>query len=216
MGPIISQPQMLTHDNHFYTSKSAFSSGFVEPKASSGTVPENLGVNPSKSDVALQGRENSDVILRKNEALIRAGKYSTPKNKSDIKLFNKKDPAYIQLKNDVIIKKEKDKEVKGTVTNIVASKINLLTHEEGRPRFVLNDQNKQITDSELLNILENAHPLAFGDVLIEYLKLQREAFTSHVHPYHGKKPQDLSGADDIDRYLSFNIDSILSKNIRIN
>ena len=216
IGPIISQPQQLYYDKHFYTSRAMMGSGFVGPQAAPSTIPENLGVHPKKEDVALQGRDNADIILRKNEVVIRAGKFVSTKKKDEIKTFNKENPAYIQLKHDVTIEETKQNSVKGTVANVVASKINLLSHEDGSPRFRLNDQNEQITEDEILNILENAHPLAFGDLLVQYLKLQREAFINHVHPYHGKKPQDLSGSEDIDKYLEFDIDSILSKNIRIN
>lgn len=215
MGPIISQPQNLYYDKHFYTSRSMMGSGFVSPKEAPSTIPENLGVHPKKDDIALQGRDNSDVILKQNEILIRAGIFETTTNKDEVKKFNKKNPAYIQIKHDVTID-DNNNEVKGTVTNIVASKINFITHEYGQPRFKLNDQNEMISEDEILQIIKKAHPLAFGDLLVEYLKLQREAFINHVHPYHGKKAQDLSGSEDIDKYLEFNIESILSKNIRIN
>jgi hypothetical protein len=216
IGPIISQPQNLYYDKHFYTSRAMMGSGFVAPKDAPSTIPENLGVHPKKEDVALQGRQNSDVILRKNEVVIRAGKFETTTKKDVVKKFNKKNPAYIQLKHDVTIEENNDNEVKGTVANVVASKINLLTHEDGQPRFRLNDQTDLITEDEILKILDKAHPLAFGDLLVEYLKLQRQAFINHVHPYHGKKPQDLAGSEDIDKYLEFDINRILSKNIRIN
>lgn len=220
IGPIISQPQNLYKDNHFYTSRAMMDSGVVKPKEAPSTFPENLGVNPNKEDVAIQGRENSDIIFKKNEVIIRAGKFETTDVKDGVKKFNKKNPAYIQIKHDAIIEDADEnnnkKAITGTVTNIVSSKINLLSHEGGQPRFTLNNQTDSITSDELLKILEKAHPLAFGDLLVEYLKLQRNAFINHAHPYHGRKPQDLAGAKDIDKYLDFDIDSILSKNIRIN
>lgn len=223
VGPIISQPQYLEKDQHLYTSRAMLDSGITDPKEAPSSIPENRGVNPYKEDVALQGRKNSDIILKPDEVVIRAGKFVTTNEKSSTKIFNKENPAYIQLKHDVVIKEGKSdgtmqesKGETGTVANVVASKINLLTHKEGQPRFTLNDQDKLISDEQILDILKDAHPLVFGDLLVEYLKLQRAAFVNHVHPYHGKKPQDLSGAEDIDNYLEFDLNRLLSKNIRIN
>lgn len=216
IGPIISQPQNLYKDNHFYTSRSMMDSGSVSPKEAPSNTPENLGVHPKKDEIAIQGRDNSDIRFKKNEVVIRAGKFETTDVNNSVKKFNKENPTYIQLKHDVVIEKDGKKETTGSVTNIVASKINLLTHGGGQPRFVLNDQEDLITGDSLLNILEKAHPLAFGDLLVEYLKLERNVLINHVHPYHGKKAQDLAGSKDISKFLEFNIDSILSKNIRIN
>lgn len=223
MGPIISQPQYEFKDNHFFTSRAMLDTGITQPLGAPSNIPENLGVHPDREDVAIQGRLNSDIIFKPNEVLIRAGKFVTTDKNEDIKKFNKDNPAYIQLKHDVIIKdgkktgsKDEIKGERGTVTNIVASKINLLTHAEGSPRFILNDQTNTISDDELLRIIKEAHQLVFGDKLIEYLKLERAAFINHVHAYHGRKPQDLSGSDDIDKYLDYDLDSMLSKNVRIN
>lgn len=215
IGPIISQPQFLGYDNHFYTSRSAFDTGLVEPKEAPSTVPENKGVYPNNDDIAIQGRGNSDIILKKNEVVIRAGKFVDNENSKEVKLFNKKNPAYIQLRNDERID-AKDESKRGTVANVVANKINLLTHADGRPNFILNDQSELITEEAMVEILENAHPLVFGDLLIQYLKLQRAAFINHVHPYHGRKPQDLAGVSDIDDYLDFDLDRLISKNVRTN
>jgi len=223
MGPIISQPQMEFKDNHFFTSRSMLDTGITQPKQAPSNLPENKGVHPNREHVAIQGRENSDIIFKPNQVLIRAGKFVTTDEKDSIKTFNKNNPAYIQLKHDTPIKEgkkdggkdEREGEL-GSITNIVSSKINLLTHKEGSPRFKLSDQDNTISDDEMIKILKNAHQLVFGDNLIEYLKLQRAAFNNHVHPYHGRKPQDLSGSEDIDNYLNYDLDSMLSKNIRIN
>jgi len=221
-GPLISQPQFLEKDLHLYTSRSMMDSGITEPKEAPSRIPENKGVEPFKEDVSLQGRKNTDITLKPNEIWIRAGKFVTTDTKDETKIFNKENPAYIQLKHDVVLKKpttgtmQNGKPELGSVTNIVASKINLLTHKDGQPRFTLNNQDSLISEEQMLEILSKAHPLVFGDLLVEYLKLQRNAFINHVHPYHGKKPQDLSGSEDIDKYLEFDLNRLLSKNIRIN
>lgn len=218
IGPIISQPQMLRGDNIPFSSKSALNSGIVNPNEAPDTVPENKGVYPSINDIAIQGRNNSDFILKEKEVLIRAGQFESKTKTGDIPKFNKINPAYIQIKHDALLKsstKTTNQEL-GTVVNVVANKINLITHKDGAPRFVLNDQDSYISPKELERILNEAHPLVFGDTLIEYLNLLKTAFLNHVHAYPGMKPQDLTGATTIPKYNEFNLDSILSKNIRIN
>jgi hypothetical protein len=58
--------------------------------------------------------------------------------------------------------------------------------------------------------------LIFGDDLIDYLKLQRAAFINHAHQYPGAKQSPLSDTNAVEKYLEFDLDSMLSKNIRIN
>lgn len=218
IGPIISQPQFLYRDSEIFSAKSALSSGIKEAQPAPFTIPENRGVYPNIEDVALQGRDNSDVVLKEKEVLIRAGQFDSSVSRGEIPKFNKVNPSYIQIKHDVNLVKATDRtsgEV-GGVINVVSNKINLLTHKNGSPRFTLNNQDSTISESEIQKIVKDAHPLVFGDDLIEFLQVLIEAFINHVHAYPGLKPQDASGANDIDRLLEYDLQSFLSKNIKIN
>lgn len=216
LGPVISQPQMLFKDTYNNGSTSGLDSGFVQKKPAPSTLPENKGVYPADEDIAFQGRDNSDIIFKPKEVLIRAGQFEINTKQGDIPKFNKKTPSYIQIKNNVVVSKANDVNEIGGVINVVSSKINLLTHKNGSPQFILNDQDNMIPPEELERIIKEAHPLVFGDLLLTYLKLQRNAFISHVHPYNGMVPEDLSGRNDINDYLTFDLDSMVSKNIKIN
>jgi hypothetical protein len=218
MGPIISQPQLLFKDSELFSSKSALDSGVKEPQPAPFTIPENRGVYPDLKDIALQGRDNTDIRLKEKEVLIRAGQFESDTPKGEIPKFNKVNPSYIQIKHDATLKRgtqNTETEIGGAI-NVVSNKINLLTHKNGSPRFALNDQNNMISDEELQRIVKDAHPLVYGDNLIEFLKVLINAFVNHVHTYPGMKPQDLSGSNDIDNLLEFNLESFLSKNIKIN
>jgi hypothetical protein len=218
MGPIISQPQLLFKDSELFSSKSALDSGVKEPQPAPFTIPENRGVYPDVKDIALQGRDNTDIRLKEKEVLIRAGQFEFDTPKGEIPKFNKVNPSYIQIKHDAVLKRgtqNTETEIGGAI-NVVSNKINLLTHKNGSPRFALNDQNNMISDEELQRIVKDAHPLVYGDNLIEFLKVLINAFVNHVHAYPGMKPQDLSGSNDIDDLLEFNLESFLSKNIKIN
>ena len=80
-------------------------------------------------------------------------------------------------------------------------------------RFV-TDSNELITKEEYDNIIQKAHQLPFGDVLIDFLKILVKAFSNHVHAYPGLPP-DLTQIE-VKKLLEYEMDKILSKNIRIN
>lgn len=227
LGPIISQPQQLNFDPYYITALAGFTFGSETPKVSIDTIPNIKGVFPNPEDISIQGRDNTDIILKPNEVVLRAGKFiktNPTKTNPFYFTFNKKTQAYIQLKNDVVIKKGTDteKEEKGTVANIIASKINLLTHKDGTPVFNLTNQDNLISDDELLKILAEAHQLVFGDLLLEYLELFENALFFHVHNGNGNLPTDLTTSGNklaLDTFKKKSEDlrkRMLSKNIRIN
>jgi hypothetical protein len=211
IGPIISQPQQLEKDSHVGNATAGLSGGFAKLKAAPSTIPENEGVYPNVGDIAIQGRKNTDITFKDSEILIRAGKFKIRDKIDGIPQFNKDNPSYIQIKQDVTYN---DKSV--SVTNVVSDKINLLTHEEGSPRFSLANQKSMISDDEMVRILDQAHPLVFGDLLIEYLELFKDAMVNHVHAYDGMKPEDMAGQMKIKKFLEFDVSKIISKNIKIN
>lgn len=101
---------------------------------------------------------------------------------------------------------------KTSVVNVVANKINLISHN-GKHTFNLTDPKGLITDDEQKEINSNAHPLVYGDKLVEFLELIRSYVNLHVHAYHGM-PSDPSQVKlDV---LRFDLDSILNKNINSN
>lgn len=226
IGPIISQLDKLNFDSGRTTALAGFSFGPVTPKMNVRSIPELKGVFPDYEDISIQGRYNTDITQKNNEIVLRAGKFEsapTSQNNPYPFKFNTKTQAYIQIKNEVTISsKDSETKEKGSVTNIVANKINLITHKEGSPRFNVTDQNGLITDDELANILEDAHQLPFGDVLIEYLKLLKEALFAHVHNGNGNPATDLAASGNKQALATFKSKaedlekSMLSKNIRIN
>jgi len=204
-GPIISQPQTLDRDDHLVSSMTNLDSSITSPKVAPSKIPESKGVYPDKEDVALQGRNNNDIIFKDNEIVIRNGKFTKEKIKG-VPKFNKKTPSYIQLKNNS----------ERGVINVVSNKIHLLTHKDGQPLFNLTDQKDLISEEELNKIISEAHSLVFGDLLIEYLNLFKDAFINHVHAYNGTKTENLKGEDTINKFLEYDVNNLLSKNIKIN
>jgi hypothetical protein len=113
------------------------------------------------------------------------------------------------------------------VTNVVANKINLITHSGGYPRFNVTNQTDLISDEELFKILSpetagGAHRLPFGDVLLEYLILLKNALFFHVHNGGGRTATDLVSSGNHQALAEFKSKAedlekkMLSNNIRIN
>lgn len=223
IGPIVSDVTKLKMDSINNTALSNFSFGLTRPNTEIDKIITADGIYDDPQNVIIDGRYNTDIIQRDNEVLIRAGKF---KHNQPL-VFNQTNPGYIQLKfNQTINENGTSKEV--SVTNIVSNKINLLTYNGGSPQFNdLTSVNKQtkmsdyITTEQLNTILEEAHPLVFGDTLVEYLKLFRLALANHVHNGNGNKGTDrtdgnglplndfLKNAERLEKEM-------LSKNIRIN
>ena len=239
-GPIISTPQHLQKDTVDKTALASLSISPVSPELDVDTLKAAVGVFPKREDIAIQGRDNADLILKENETLMRAGQHELNNNLS----FNSKNPSYIQLRfNAPIEKKDNGNSVSspnyspqyfsplkspttdgsggentknGSVINIVSDKINILGHSDTDRDYILGNNENYISDDELLNIIENAHPIAFGDTLLDYLKKLELAFMNHVHRFPGRKPSAVDGENYLKEYLEYPVETILSKNIKVN
>jgi hypothetical protein len=110
------------------------------------------------------------------------------------------------------LKVVKNKSEKSSVVNIVASKINLISHD-GEHTFELANPKELITDDEQQKINNEAHPLVYGDVLLDFLELVKKYVQLHVHPYHGLSADPSTTTTDV---LSFDLNKILNKNINSN
>lgn len=212
IGPIISQQYGLNYDPFKYSARSILDNGkFVKPLPNPELNPDNDGTYPDREDVALQGRQNADLILKDNEVRLRCGFKREPNGlQKNTLLFNREDLSYIQMKYKRL-KDPKGKNFSSTI-NVVADRINLLSHDS-RTSFRLNDRKALITDEELIKILEQAHPLVYGDDLIRFLKQLIEVIRTHTHPMAMDPPSFTTPQNDV---LNTNLDEMLSNSVRIN
>lgn len=97
--------------------------------------------------------------------------------------------------------------------NIVADKINLMSHNDFPSNINLAAQPELITEEDLQHAIDNLHNMVYGDVLIKYLELLRRAIVEHTHPFPMKPPtiQNTLLEDVIKQDLS----QMVSSNIRL-
>lgn len=214
IGPIISQQYALNYDPFKYSARSLLDNGIVAaPLPRPDLNPDNKGTYPDQDDIALQGRQNADLILKDQEVRLRCGFKREPNGvPKNTLLFNKEDLSYIQMKyvkNGIVGKNERRF---SSVINVVADRINLLSHD-GKRYYKLNDPEALIPDSEIAAIDKTAHPLVYGDELITYLKKLIDVIRTHTHPFSMDPPcftePQLNTLDE-------DLDIMLSETVKIN
>lgn len=208
IGPIISQPQFMSKDDFDHGALNLLKGSISTPSEAPTTNPNTNGAFPKKDEIAICGRENSDIILSNNDLRIRCGSHLVDNNDKTNIVFNGKNSSFIKLKYHTTPLSNTNK----SSATIVADEINILSNQS-KDTFNLNDKDELINDEEMENILKNAHALPYGDKLVEFLKLFVTAFKTHTHPYSGLPPCTDSTYQAVDEY---NLSDILSKNVRIN
>lgn len=157
--------------------------------------PETAGAYVQEGEVAIQGRDNTDVVFKDKEVLIRAGKFVY----NDKTKLNGVNPAYIKLKLDA--------QSDVSYGAMVADKILLISHN-GHQGF-----NRIIEQKDLESIIENALSAAYAEPLIEFLKLMQDFVANHIHA--SNLPAN-KGRGSVPNIIEYDLDRILAKNIKIN
>jgi hypothetical protein len=199
LGSVISQPQKIGFDST-YTSLSTTNMALTPPEPAPSTYPDADGVFPLKTDVAIIGKVNTDVILRTNEIHIRAGKHEN----ENILRLNTRNPAQMSL----IYEQQGDSDVYISNTLLLSDKIAIISHS-GDPKF----KAARIEQKDRERIFKEGHPVARGDVLVQAMEVFRKALIGHIHGYSGLPADKNSIIHDLE---NLNLDAILQKNIVIN
>jgi len=199
MGSVISQPQKIGFDN-IYTALSTTNIGLTQPQPASFTYPDAKGVFPNKEDIALIGRVNTDIQLKPNQVQLRAGKHE---NENILKL-NRKNPATISL----VFEQKSGSTSYYSSGMVMADKIALISHN-GKPQF----KTTELTAEDRTKIFAEGHPMARADILVEALKIIRNALITHIHGYSTLPADKSTIINDLEK---LNFDAILQKDIVIN
>lgn len=221
IGPLISQPQYFNQD--YYTGGYGSATSLIQGSWSQQLEPisnysETVGSFPNVNDIAMIGRKSEDIILKDNEIDLRCGIRTEPFNAKlenkdlfgDV-IFNRQSPAYIQMKYERGIGISKGQNA-DSVINLVADKINLISHKDNNVNdLIVNNQNL-INSSDMDKIMTELHQLPYGDILLDVLYKIRDAFLNHVHAYPGLPPVRCS---NVNNFAHTNLNDILSENVRI-
>ena len=224
VGPIISQPQYNEKCDYNYgrgVATSIIDGGNLEPLGKLSNYSETFGSFPKTNDVAIVGRGSQDIIMHENENTgsneldIRCGiRQNSPDGQDkDVVgkvVFNKSDPAYVQLKYKNNLTTNKDQEGNSMV-NIVADKINIISNKDENG-LDLTDSEQLIKEDSIDEMMEKLHQLPHGDTLVTLLKLIINTIITHVHAYAGIPPSIAGYTKEL---TLFDVDSILSKHVRV-
>ena len=231
MGPLLGQDTDLPFQTKSIALGATSSISMDKPGVNPAIVPSAKHVYAHPQDVAIQGRQNADIILSNAAIDLRAGKFKTNSRLE----FNTKGPAWIQLKYNGR---------SSSYTNIMSHRINLITYQ-GSPEISIdqllnegladeqggNDLQKYLTSgghgtgSNNINYLNRLHPLVFGDELIKFLDILLHYVEFHSHPWNGHPADNdtsLGGTgikakkDELLKYKNGGLLNLLSKTIYAN
>jgi len=196
-------------------------------------------IYPNIDDIAISGRKNTDFILRdkKNydEIILRAGKIDyqsiinneASQTKSNIVggtfKLNRKNPAYITINHTLpqtyastASARETSKKLNldkdRTHVNVVADKINLISHagsqKKGFVRSILKGEDV-LTQIKVEN--EKLHPLIYGDVFYEFMEKLKKYVEGHIHPYSNVPPDPSLATADLLKWFNSNMGKKVDK-----
>jgi len=207
IGPIISSQIKLKYQSYQEAIKIFDVSSFNVNLALNNNFKADA-VLPQQSDVAVQGRDDADLILKQREACMSAGKFVP--NTVDI---NTVSPSNIQLKQ---FDNQSGNLKTFSQANIQSTNINLYSpigkyRSKDMEKFETNEFLKSFGD--LANTL---HPAVFGDELIKLLDIIIRVLLTHIHT----SQNPLLPTPDSQTLQSYsvegNLQNIVSNVVRIN
>ena len=221
LGPFLSQPQRFEYDPYLNGRGSAITllkgGNPAHTLESIKKFSETNGAFPNKNDIALIGRKSEDIALKEGEIMMRSGARVSGANDNknlvgDV-IFNTNSPSYLQLKYKQGLLNTPEIQA-NSVINLVADKINLISHQDQNIADKLVDNKSMIDEKELANIMEQLHQLPYGDLLVRALNIMKLAVMYHGHNLSPGSPP-IPGAY-ITQLKDVNFDEMLSPNVRIN
>ena len=211
IGPVISQMSHLPEEPALDAKRVSPTNTERHDPATTNDVDLTNGSLPNDDDIAILGRKNSDVILTDNDVRVRCGvKLVKPENQRGF-VFNTSNPSYLKLKyyEDGL---DEQKKIHSTAT-LVADKINLIGNVGKDQFYDTRNPEDLISDDVMREMVEKAHQLPFGDILVDFLNKFRTAFLVHTHPKEMMIPCQEATYNNV---KSFDLNSVLSDNVRIN
>jgi lambda repressor-like predicted transcriptional regulator len=207
VGPVLTDylnvdGQVYPAGNRMTLDEQGLSDLFKQPHAANLTeIQDAIPNHTTKQDDAVWflGRGNVDFFFKGNSATLRAGKQDA----KDKKKKNKVNPATMTV--------QYSKDGKTSSGYMIADTMAFISHN-GNP-LVNESRNGTLSDEQLESVMESLHPMGRGDIIVEVLTLLIQAVCDHSHPYNGQ-PAIKSAL--VKKLQSYDLNSILNKNIKIN
>lgn len=210
IGPVFSQESKIPGETFYGSARSLLDQSIKNIDVNPRNENNAKGCYCDENDIGITGRGNSDIQIKKDDIRIRCGVKRLKGDKSNFN-FNVTDPAYIKLQYYKDGLPDYTETRCNSVVNVVGDKINLIGNDS-KDGFLTRDPDDLISDGEMKKILEKAHQLPYGDILVDFLTVFRTAFLNHTHPFPMFKPvQD----DDVLNVASANLKDMLSDTVRI-
>lgn len=228
IGPVITNQIKLPFQNYDDSVNIYNTASFDKKEISDGptfqTQIKQKTILPSQSEIAVQGREDADIVLRPREIEIRAGRFKLNSNSE----INTDNPCRIQLKQyDLSPNQTGIKNIDTNITarfvpfsqvNINGTNINLISNE-GKFRDYDNNTEENKSNPRLKDygdIATRLHQITFADELIPILKLIIQHLLTHIHtPQSPPLSNNISA--QLEPYLnSGKLNDIASNNVRAN
>lgn len=217
IGPVIDQDYNLYGEDSEKATSLLNAPLYTLPLPDPSTNKDTKGAIPNREDVAIRGRDNSDIILSENEIRMRTGFRINKDKDSNSTLpwvptiqYNDMDSAVIDVKYDK--QRGPDDRSYASSVNIAADRINLMSYDATNP-IDLKDRDEQFNSEKLNEIMQKCHSLPYGDLLVEFMKEFVKIFQAHRHPYPMFPPTLNEKQREV---LNQDMDKFLSKNIKIN
>tara|TARA_R110000868_G_scaffold74710_2_gene216169 strand:- start:6805 stop:7845 length:1041 start_codon:yes stop_codon:yes gene_type:complete len=231
IGPIRSIKNPTTKSELASSSVRLFNSSSFNGEK--GAQSENSStVDNNEKYIYIKGKEDSDIIFKSREVLIRAGAFD--ENSANFSL-NENTKCYIQMRQTsttlppegIVPSRQKD----WSQTNIVGSNINLISSDsDGAKNRTLNPDGSLLlpnieaeTNSNLEIYGEEAkklHPLVLGDELEKLLQLIIRFCLQHIHQPQSPVSPEFDEVDYVSELKSYQdatvMAKILSNSVRTN
>jgi hypothetical protein len=207
IGPLLSNYENIFNDNYDFNSeilltKNILVDPIINKSKNNKKIEKNIFpiTNSNINDIAILGRNNSDVILSDNKITIRAGKHKNNNNT----IVNNTNPSYstyglVDDKQSYIINQSDD--------------IFLISHKGKNIVKPINNEN------DLNNLKNELESILYGESTIKYLKTLTYILLNHIHPHSQNIPIDGENNEykisDLINELN-NIENLLAKHIKIN
>lgn len=215
IGPVISQPHRMYFEPYFMGGDTYQKAGPKDFDVNPYLDDDAYGAYPKENDIAINGRENCDIIVSDDDIRIRAGVKLVDDDTKYRIVFNEKNPAYIKMRyhREPLVGDNK------STASIIADKIILLSNKSADPNVDTTDRDDLISDEELNRVLEEAYTLPYGEKLVKLLKEMINIFNAHTHDYICLPPNAAFIAEMNalkQQYLEGQQPPLLSDTIRIN